>query len=137
MSQASLLGHGRVRDGEYRQWNRLVASFRAEPSLERSRVYLGVDFEGAGQGHANEMFPGETWMWVGEGVGASYPDGWTWRRVGDRTAAVVGSVVKPAEHLAACSAGRVVAGGSFAADVDAVGIASLSVAPGDSSQQAA
>lgn len=50
-------------------------SFQADALVEQFQVYLGVDFEGAGRGRASEKFPGETWMWVGEGVGASYPGG--------------------------------------------------------------
>ena len=37
-------------------------SFRAGASVEWFRVYLGVDFGGAGQGRANETFPGEREM---------------------------------------------------------------------------
>lgn len=48
-----------------------------------------------------------------------------------------GSAVGSAEHLAGYSVRRAAAEASFVVDADAVGIASLYVGPGDSSQQAA
>ena len=50
---------------------------RTEASVEQPRVYLGVDFEGAGQGLASETFLGEIETLGDEVVGASYPGGWT------------------------------------------------------------
>ena len=57
--------------------------------------------------------------------------------MGDRTVVAAGSAVEFAEHLVGYSARRAVAEASCVADVDAAGKASLSVDPGDSSQQAA
>lgn len=73
-------------------------------------------------------------------MGASYPDGWTWRKVGDRRVVVGGPIAGSAERLATCSAGRGVAGASFVADVgvvDAAGTSWLCVDPVDPSQRAA
>lgn len=74
----------------------------------------------------NETSLGGRVMWGGEGVEASYPDEWTWRRVDDQKSIVAGSVGESVEHLAACSAGRAVAEASSVVDVVDVDAASTS-----------
>jgi len=140
VSQGSLLGRGLVNDVGFQQENHPVVSFQAEASVEQFRVYLGVDFGGAGQGLVSGTFLGERETLGGGGAGASYPGDWTWRKGGDRTVVVAGSAVESAEHLAAYSVRQGVAEAFFvadAADVDAAGITSLSAFPGDSFQRAA
>ena len=75
MNWGPLLDRGLVVDEGYQRENHPAKSLQAETWVEQFRVYLGVDFEGAGQGHVNERFLGEREMLVDGEVGASYPDG--------------------------------------------------------------